>query len=232
MSHQQEMNRRALLKIAGIGLVAAGAAQTADANCGSCDAPTKKALAFKNEDFYDKDGTFDVEKGKDAYIALMKHHGYPIFDGLRERLWVSDYGMGTFTTLGLAAIGFLNDQESSYLGQDLYLLPGQMLPEHYHLATDKCPPKMEGWHVRHGRSYTYGEGEPTKGMYARLPASQKDIVSTFHETILDVGQSARLNRQTAKHWQFGGPEGAILTEYGTFHDNDGVRHSDPRIVFP
>ena len=46
------------------------------------------------------------------------------------------------------------------------------------------------------------------------------------------GEACVLNRETARHWQYGGPEGAIITEYGTFHDNDAVRHSDPSIVFP
>jgi len=225
MAQKENMDRRTMFKIAGaagIGLVAAGTALKAEAS---------SELSFKNEDFYNA-GKFDPEKAKDAYIALMKYHGYFIFEGLRERLWVSDYGIGTFTQLGLGAIGFINDEESGYLGQDLFLLPGQMLPEHYHVATDKCPPKMEGWHVRNGCSYVYGEGEPTKNMYAKIPESQKDIVSTFHETILNPGQTATLHRQTAKHWQFGGPEGAIVSEYGTFHDNDGVRHSDPKLVFP
>lgn len=230
MKRSGGMNRRTMLKTAGaagMGLAMTGpAARAAECRC------EKPSISFKNADFYDANGKFDVEKGKDATIALMKYHGYPIIKGLRERLWVSDYGLGTFTTLGLAAIQFLNDQESSYLGQDLYLLPNQMLPEHYHLKTAKAPSKMEGWHVRHGRSYVYGEGKPTQNMYAKIPASQKKIVSTFHETLLDPGQSCKLNRKTAKHWQFGGPEGAIVTEYGTFHDNDGVRHSDPKIVFP
>jgi len=31
---------------------------------------SKSAITFKNEDFYKADGTFDVEKGKDAIIAL------------------------------------------------------------------------------------------------------------------------------------------------------------------
>jgi hypothetical protein len=57
-------------------------------------------------------------------------------------------------------------------------------------------------------------------------------VTVHHEDILGVGQVAKLNRATARHWQFGGPEGAVISEYATFHDNDGVRHSDPKIVFP
>ncbi len=199
---------------------------------GCSTGPDKSSIVFDNASFYNADGSFNLEAGKDAYIALMKYHGYPVFDGLRETLWLSDYGLGEFTKVGLGAIGYINDQKDCYMGQDMFLLPGQMLPEHYHLKTDKAPAKMEGWHVRHGISYVYGEGEPTANLKAVVPASQKDIVSVWHETILHVGESCVLNRKTARHWQFGGPEGAIVSEYATFHDNDGVRHSDPNIVFP
>jgi len=192
----------------------------------------KPSLKFDNASFYFNDGTFDVEAGKDAYIQLMKYHGYPVFDGIREKMWVSDYGLGEFTRLGLGAIGFINNYDDNYMGQDLFLLPSQMLPEHYHLETDKAQAKMEGWHVRHGISYVYGEGETERNMKAKIPEFQSDWVSVWHETILNVGETAVLNRETARHWQFGGPEGVIVSEYATYHDNDGVRHSDPNIVFP
>jgi len=227
MKRIETFDRRTMIKtagVAGIGLALLGTSARARG--------AASKIQFKNADFYDASGKFNLEKGKDAYIALMEYHGYPMFDGLREGLWVSDYGMGEFTKLVLAAYGFLNDQESGYLGQDLYLLPNQMLPQHYHVKTAKGPAKMEGWHVRHGISYVYGEGPRTSNMKAVVPASQKDIVSVWHETILRPGQTAKLNRPTAAHWQFGGPEGAIVSEYGTFHDNDGVKHSDPKIVFP
>jgi D-lyxose ketol-isomerase len=194
----------------------------------------KPNIHFENEFFYNSDGSFNVERGRDAYIALMKYHGYPIFDGLREGLWVSDYGLGKFTELGLGAYGFINQSEDKggYLGQDMYLLPNQMLPEHYHLQTPKAKPKMEGWHVRYGLSYTYGEGDSTLSSHIKIPDFEKAYVSVYHETPLAVGQTAVLNRETARHWQFGGPEGAIISEYGSYHDNDAVRHSDPNIVFP
>ena len=225
-------SRRGLFKTAtgacaGFALAAFGVKRAEAADC--CKKPRIK---FKNEEFYDADGKFLPEKARDAYISLMNYHGYPIFEGLRERLWVSDYGIGHFTELGLGAIGFINDEESGYLGQDLYILPSQMLPEHYHLKTDKAPPKMEGWHIRHGVSYAYGEGEPTENMKAVIPEFETEWVSAKHETILRPGQTDTLKRQTARHWQFGGPEGVILSEYGTYHDNDGVRHSDPNLVFP
>ncbi len=201
--------------------------------CSTLCCGKRSSIVFDNEYFYNSDGTFNPERAKDGYIALMKYHGYPVFDGLREKLWVSDYGTGQFAKLGLGAYGFINDEDGWYMGQDMYLLPNQMLPEHYHLDTEKGSAKMEGWHVRHGISYVYGEGEPTRNMKAVVPKCHMNgTVSVSHETILRVGETATLNRATARHWQFGGPEGAIVSEYATFHDNDGVKHSDPKLVFP
>jgi D-lyxose ketol-isomerase len=192
---------------------------------------TSPNIHFSNDEFYNSDGSFNEDAAKDAYITLMEYHGYPVFDGMREKIWVSDYGTGQFTKLGLGAYGFINEQEGCYMGQDMFLLPNQMLPEHYHLKTARGPSKMEGWHVRHGISYVYGEGKPTKNMKALVPDCHQPV-TVSHETILHEGQVAILNRETARHWQFGGPEGAVVSEYATYHDNDGVRHSDPKLVFP
>jgi D-lyxose ketol-isomerase len=195
-------------------------------------APEKPNINFDNAYFYNEDGTFNVEKGRDAYIALMEYHGYPVFEGMREKIWVSDYGLGKFSELGLGAYGFINDLKGKYLGQDMFLLPNQMLPEHYHLETDIAVPKMEGWHVRHGLSYTYGEGDSTMSSKIKIPDFELAYVSVYHETALAEGQTAVLDRETSRHWQFGGPEGAVISEYGSYHDNNAVRHSDPNIVFP
>ena len=239
MNQRQLGGRRSFLKAAAsaAGLAAAGGvAIGAEARIGaarSADGPGRKqtGIRFKNKQFYDASGKFLVEKAKDAIFALLEFHGYPIFDGLREGLWVSDYALRHFAELGLAAYIFMNEEENNYLMLDIFLLPDQMLPEHYHLKTDKAEAKMEGWLCRHGRSYVYGEGPKTDAMHAVIPEYEKQWVTTFHETILDPGQSTHLNRKTARHWQFAGPEGAILTEVGTFHDGAGVRHTDPNIVF-
>jgi D-lyxose ketol-isomerase len=237
---KNQINRRRLLKTTGISL--AGAA-VANANCGSCGPEessceaeascSKPKLSFNNADFYDKKGKFLPEKGKEAYITLMKYHGYPVYPGIEEKLWVSDYGTGQFAKLGLGANMFVNNEEDHYMLMDLFLLPNQMLPEHYHLKTDKNPAKMEGWLVRHGLSYVYGEGEPARKMKAVVPkCHMKGKVTVEHEVILKEGEFTPLNRATARHWQFGGPEGAIINEVATVHDDNGVRHSDKNLVFP
>ncbi len=198
----------------------------------SCSA-SKPSIEFDNATFYDADGKFLPDVAKEAYITLMEYHGYPIFPDIKEKLWVSDYGTGQFTKLGLGANMFINNEQERYMSMDLFLLPSQMLPEHYHLSTDKHPSKMEGWTVRHGMSYVYGEGEPTVPMKAVVPQCHMlGTVTVKHEVVLSPGEFTPLVRATARHWQFGGPEGAIMTETATVHDDAGVRHSDTNLVFP
>jgi D-lyxose ketol-isomerase len=216
----------------GAGVVAAGLSAGGCLSEHKCQAKSGK-IDFDNAYFYDADGKFKPEAGKDAYIALMEYHGYPVFGDVREKLWVSDYGTGQFTKLGLGANMFVNNEEHRYMVMDMFLLPSQMLPEHYHLPTDKNPAKLEGWVVRHGISYVYGEGEPTANMKAVVPKCHMNgTVTVRYEVILGPGQFAPLNRAEARHWQFGGPEGAIITEVANVHDETGVRHSDTNLVFP
>ncbi len=216
----EHINRRDVLKAGGIGMaMAATAASTAQA-------AGKGKFAITNEQFY-KDGKFDEDAGKDAVIALMKHHGYPVFDGVRDKIWVADYGRGEFTKLGLAAVMFMNNEKDRYMLMDLFLMPGQMLPEHWHLSTDKNPAKREGWLVRYGLSYIVGEGEPNLTADIVVPKCHMDgQVTVKHMVAAKPGMFVPLNREGARHWQFGGPEGAIVTEVANVHDNAGVRHSD------
>ncbi len=227
MQRIMELNRRAALKTVGAGLIGAAVATGTNAQ-----AAEKQALKFRKEDFY-KNGAFDVEAGRDAIIELMNYHNYPVFKGAREKLWVSDYGIGDFLNLGLAANMFMNNEEHRYMSMDLFLLPNQMLPEHYHLKTEKNPAKLEGWVVRHGESWIVGEGPETPGLKAKIPASQKKAGATvFCAQLVKPGGFAQLNRATARHWQLAGPEGAIITETANVHDDSGVRHTNPELVFP
>lgn len=188
------------------------------------------SIRFDNAYFYGPDGTFQPERAKDAYVALMKHHGYPVLPGLREKLWVSDYGTGRFAELGLGAAMFKNNEEHRYMLMDLYLLPGQMLPEHWHLQGETNPAKLEGWLVRHGLSHIVGEGEPNLSADVVIPACHMNGTATVrHEVIARAGDFVPLNREGARHWQFAGPEGAILTEVANVHTDSAVRHSDPAI---
>jgi len=213
--------------VAGITSVTAAAAKAAKA----AKAGSAKQPEFNNEDFY-KDGKFDEGKAKDAIIALCNYHGYPIFPDLREKLWVSDYGTGQFTKLGLAANMFVNNTKDRYMMMDLFLLPGQMLPEHWHLEGEGNPAKLEGWLVRYGKSYIVGIGDDNLAEFPAIKVPgchMKGEVATKHVAEANPGDFNMLMQVETRHWQFAGPQGAIVTEVANVHTNSAVRHSDQAI---
>jgi D-lyxose ketol-isomerase len=225
------MDRRSLLKVAGsmAGLaVVRGTSAGAEQSCAKTAGKAK--IRFDNADFYGCDGKFQVEKAKDAILALCAHHGYPIFPGMRDKLWVSDYATGEFTRLGLAACSFVNQVEDRYMLMDLFLLPGQMLPEHWHVEADGNPAKREGWLVRWGLSHIVGLGAPNLGREIVIPKCHCDgKVTVEHEVAATPGMFVPLAKVGTRHWQYGGPEGAIVTEVANVHTNAGVRHTDPKL---
>jgi len=217
------MDRREMLVaaagVAGAALVTSG--------CAGADDRDKKKITFENSQFYGGDGKFKEDAAKDAIIALMKYHGYPVFDGIKEKLWVSDYGKGQFTKFGLAAVMFKNNEQDRYMLMDIYLLPGQMLPEHWHVKTEKNPAKLEGWLVRHGQSHIVGIGDDNLSKDVVIPACHNGgKTETRYEVLAKPGDFVPLAQVESKHWQWGGPEGAIITEVANVHDNAGVRHTD------
>ena len=189
------------------------------------------SIRFDDSYFYNAKGEFQEDKAKDAYVAVMKYHGYPVYPGIREKLWVTDYGTGKFTKLGLGAVMWVNNEKDRYMLMDIYLLPNQMLPEHWHLDGKEVgktnPAKLEGWLVRYGLSNIVGEGEANLGKEVVIPkCHMKGTAETNHEVAAGPGVFVPLNRVGAKHWQFAGPEGAIITEVANVHTNEAVRHND------
>jgi hypothetical protein len=182
-----------------------------------------------NADFYDAQQKFLAEKAKAAYFAMMERFHYPVVDKLKKEMWVLDFALGDFIRVGMGGIFWLNRQDYRYFGHEIFLLPGQMIAEHAHLATSAGPAKMESWHVRHGMIYTFGEGEPTKDLPVKLPESQTGSITCKHCQPLYPGEVRDLNRLTAKHFMIAGPEGAIVTEYATYHDMAGLRFSNPKV---
>lgn len=183
---------------------------------------------YTNADFYDAGGKFQVEKAREAYYDMFRRFGYPITPTLKKDMWILDFGLGDFARVGMAGILWCNRQDYGYFGHEIYLLPGQMIPEHAHDATAKGPAKMESWQPRKGMIYTFGEGDPTPEYLGKVPESQRDLIKSRHCKPLQIDQLGDLNRRTAWHFMVAGPEGALVTEYGTFHDMDGLRFSNPK----
>ncbi len=228
MENQSMISRRALMKTAGCGL---GLAAVAAGRTAAGVPPTednKQLPQFDNAELYGADGSFLVDKAKKAILRLCEYHKYPVFPELAEKLWVSDYGVGQFTKLGLAACIFVNNVEDRYMLLDLFILPGQMLPEHWHVEGEGNPAKREGWLVRWGVSHIVGIGEPNLSSQVVVPKCHwGGKVTAKHEVIANPGMFVPLAKVATPHWQFGGPAGAIASEVANVHTSSAVRHSDP-----
>jgi hypothetical protein len=221
-----QWNRRSLLAgaatvAAGAALVPSGAAQES-ACCGG------EVKTYTSAEFYGPDGQFLIDKAREAYYDMFRRFHYPISETLKKEMWILEFGLGDFSRVGMAGIFWLNRQDYNYFGHEIFLLPGQMIPEHCHLKTAKGAPKMESWQPRRGMIYTFGEGEPTPELLDKIPPSQRELVKSHCCTPLGIDEIGHLNRLTAWHFMVGGPEGALVTEYGTFHDMDGLRFSNPK----
>ncbi|MEI7731042.1 MAG: hypothetical protein WCO56_15810 [Verrucomicrobiota bacterium] len=193
-----------------------------------------KLPKYKNADFY-VDGKFQAEAAKKAYLDMMERHGYylPLE---QEKMWatpfwVTDFGLGDFVNVGMGGIFWFNSQEYNYFAHEIFLFPGQMIVEHAHEATAKGKAKMESWQVRHGSVHAFGEEGEEKPADLILPASQEKFMTVKKCYEILPGQMRSLNRLTAKHFMIGGPSGAVVSEYASFHDNDGLRFTNPGVKF-
>ena len=187
---------------------------------------------LKNSDFYGKDGKFNADHAKQAYFHMMKGFHYPIFERLKGKdMWVTDFGLGDFTRVGMGGIFWWNDKANGYFGHEIYLLPGQMIVEHAHEQAGDVKPKMEAWQVRHGMIFNFSVGEPTNPLPVELPQSQAKFITCQHCEIVKPGEVASLKQPGAKHFMLAGPEGTIVTEYATYHDNAALRFTNPGVKF-
>ena len=241
MSNEKKISRRKM-----VGALAAGLASTALAApavaqvaqdtprrgpLGQRRSQQQSPLSFNNADFYGADGKFNVERAKDAVLEFCRYHRYPIYPGMREQLFVTDYNLGQFTSVGLACIFFANHiaGDASYMMLEIFLLPNQMLAEHWHEKPEdpRVPQKNEGWLVRWGRSYVVGEGSANlASVGVTVPAIHGDV-TTHHCIVADPGNFVHLVRVGSRHWQLAGREGAIITEVANAHDGGSVRHTNP-----
>ena len=250
---KQETSRRDVLKYSVAG-VAAAMATTGCASLGR-----GKVLNSGNAAFYAKNGAFDSESSKEAYFSMMKAFGYPISDVLKtDELWLCDFVQRDFEKLGMAGIFWVNakgnygqngvkaykgdfkDSDYGYLGHEIYLLPGQMLPEHRHIGgTEGYGPKMESWHVRYGSVEFFGEykGAGDEKLISEMP--QKDRPWGYGQAWFKSKYVAKRTAESGKlytledpeswHSQRAGACGAIVSEYATYHNQ--VEFSKPDMEF-
>jgi len=255
--NDHSLTRRNMLvsSMAGAGLLLSGCAQNAATRCGCKGTPAELP---NNSDFYDSSGAFLPDKAKQAYIALMERFNYPIMDLHRSDDFAAcDFLQRDFAKLGMGAVFWINQKgvygqtgakdykgdfagkNFGYLGLEIFLLPGQMLPEHNHIGgPDGFGPKMESWMVRRGSIELFGEykGEEEVAI-AAMPKSQRpwgcgeSWFKCKYAARRDAksGKLYHLNDPESFHFMRAGPQGAIVSEFATYHNH--VAFSKPGLEF-
>lgn len=183
---------------------------------------------YTNKDYY-TDGKFNKEVALKAVLDMFSFYGVEYTEFMKKNMFISDFNLGDFENTGMAGIFWVNDAEHNMFGHEIYLLPGQMIAEHAHVATN-YPAKHETGLVRYGGGYNFSIGDPTPNPPA-LPESQKKYITLSHFEPKKVGDMVFLAKIETKHFLFAGPNGMIVTEFGTYHDNAGLRFSNPNVKF-
>jgi len=249
-------SRRSFLAAAAAPLVA-GSSLSLAADDRDGAKPLKAVKKVSNKMFYKPDGAFDAEAVKKAYFDMMRAFGYPIPAVLKtDEFWVCDFVQRDMAHLGMGGVFWVNetgqygtcgakaykgefkDQRFGYLGHEIYLLPGQMLPEHSHIGgPEKHGPKMEAWHVRYGSVAFFGEhkGAGDETPISKMPAKERpwgcgqDWFKSKYVAHRTVGQVYKLVDPESWHFQRAGAQGAIVSEYATYHTH--VQFSKPGMEF-
>lgn len=183
---------------------------------------------YTNADYY-KDGVFQAEVALQAYLDMFEYYGVQYNDFLKENMWLSDFNQGDFENVGMAGVFWQNNPVAGYVGHNIYLLPGQAIVEHTHMATS-FPAKMESWYVEHGMAYNFGAGEATPNPPA-LAKSQEGHRTVTNFVTMQVGDTASLAAIETPHFLMGGPNGAVILETGNYHDGSGLVFTNPSVRF-
>jgi hypothetical protein len=198
----------------------------------------KNLKKYDNAHFYNADGSFNEKAAKEAYVELFRFHRYSLSGVVDDgRFWIRDFCLGDFANVGMGGIFWLNDKEHGYFGHEIYLLPFQMIPEHAHVEAEGKPAKHEYWQVRHGSIYNFGKGgskDDVSKLPVTLPKSQFDdnAITAFNCVELKAGtgtaSEAGLTGIGDYHFMMGGPNGAIVTEYASYHSGDGLKFQNSK----
>ncbi len=203
-------------------------------------------------------GVLSAEKAKEAYFKMMKAFDYPIPDILKtDEFWVCDFDQADILALGMGGIFWINqkgeyktsgagvysgdykDERFGYLLHEIYLLPGQTLPEHSHVGgPEDYPPKMESWQVRYGEVNFFGEYKHgDEKLISDLPKNKQpwgygeDWFNSKYIVKRDSKKNQMYTLADPESWhgQLAGPDGAIVTEVATYHNH--VQFSKPGMEF-
>ena len=113
--------KKIVLLLSCVAILAACGNKTEQSECegAKCEKCMKGKFVSKytNADFY-KDGVFQEEVAKQAFIEMFNYYDYPITDYLKENWWFIDFGLGDFEHCGMGGVFWVNDPCYVYHKQD------------------------------------------------------------------------------------------------------------------
>ncbi len=160
---------------------------------------------------------------------MLDRAGIAITDEEFENMDVSDLGLGRPYEIGNQIVVYVNNE--MYCAKEIVMLPGQIIPEHYHppIPEKNYKGKMETFRCRWGEVYLYVPGEPTPNPKAKVPEDKKEYFTVWHEIVLKPGEQYTIPPNT-KHWFQAGPDGAIVSEFSSTSYDEYDVFTDPNIV--
>lgn len=159
-------------------------------------------------------------------LEQLRHAGVVLRPDEEHAVEITDLGLGTFETTGLALVVYVNTRR--VCAKELVLLPRQTCPEHRHPPVNGEPGKEETFRCRSGEVYLYVPGTPTSDPKARPPASRAHTYSVAHEVVLQPGDQFTIAPDTW-HWFQAGPDGAVVSEFSTRSTDEHDIFADPDI---
>ncbi len=200
-----------------------GTAEQASTDCtktATCTKAAKYEKKYTNADFY-TDGVFNQDVAIEAMKDMLAFYDVPFTEFMDANFWVAEFGIGDFENVGMGGIFWVNDKDHAYFAHTIYLLPGQMIPEHAHMPTD-MPAKFESWMVSKGWCYNFSEVGAATANAPATPAAH-GAVKSKNFVVQNVGEIVHLKEIETFHFLMAGDEGAIVEEWASYHDNDGLR---------
>lgn len=165
-----------------------------------------------------------MRAGRRRAAAVLDAAGIAVTEHERERIEVTDFGLGRPEDTGLQLLVYVNTARCC--AKELVLFPGQTCPEHYHPPFDGTPGKEETFRVRQGTVYLYLPGEPAPDPVAE--PYRREHYTVWHQIVLGPGEQHTIPPMT-RHW-FHAPGGAVVSEFSTTSRDEFDVFTDPDIV--
>lgn len=145
----------------------------------------------------------------------------------QAQIEVVDFGLSELERTGLQLVTYVNNER--YCAKELIMIPRQTCPQHRHPPLDTTNPgKQETFRCRWGSVLLYVEGEPSKGVQARVPEGSEQHYTVRHEIELRPGEQYTLP-PNVWHWFQAGDEGAVISEFSSPSHDEFDQFIDPRI---